>query len=122
MEQFKFTLGTWQFLFGHTPESVEELDVPSHVSHNGKSWKFKDIKIGDENNRVIATIGARTTSDGVSNEEFEANARLIVASPDLLQACVDVLKCLENATHRSYERDLLRKAIAKAIHTERLQD
>lgn len=94
MEQLKHTPAPWGFMFGHTPKSVKELEVLPEYSHNGKGWKFKEIKIGDAKGRIIGEIKYDTTISGVTNEEFEANAKLIIASPDLLEALIETQKRL----------------------------
>lgn len=44
-------------------------------------------------------------------EEHEANANLIAAAPDLLEACKEAYRIIHND---AYVNDLLKKAIAKA--------
>jgi hypothetical protein len=52
----------------------------------------------------------------ISNEEVQANARLIAASPELLAACEESLKHMESCnTPSGYRLELaLKAAIAKA--------
>ena len=52
------------------------------------------------------------TANGTTPQEREANARLVAASPDLLQACVAALST--GALEHGGVADILRSAIAKA--------
>lgn len=49
--------------------------------HERGDWRVSEIRLDDQR-----TIGA-VYSDDVSDDAFEANARLIAAAPDLLAAC-----------------------------------
>ena len=51
-------------------------------------------------------------------QENEHDAYLIAAAPTLLTTCIEVLKCLENATDRPYEKNLLRIAIHQALNIQ----
>lgn len=63
---------------------------------------------------IVATVRLDTT-DGPPRSEAEANARLIAAAPDLLQACEDALRVFVSEGHGHYrEAETLRAAIAKA--------
>lgn len=113
---FKHTPGPWEFMFEQTPESVKELEVLSENSCDGKGWKFKQIDIGN-NGRSFVKVSAGTIDIYIqSYDEFDANAKLIVAAPDLLAACVNVMEWLANDKDRQYERDVLLAAIKKATH------
>ena len=63
---------------------------------------------------VLARSGVRianTWSSAISSKEYEANARLIAASPDLLEACKIALDAIE----RSHWHEITRAAIYAAI-------
>jgi hypothetical protein len=53
--------------------------------------------------------------DREEDENAEANAKLIAASPDLLEACIEALKEMEfHNWHNSKTGNLIRSAINKA--------
>jgi hypothetical protein len=68
-----------------------------------------DIKVGSER---IAYVTVPYTAKNI--EECEANARLIAAAPDLLEACRKALYALKGREHDQFLRD----AIAKATNHE----
>lgn len=117
MNQFKFTPAPWLFLFGYTPESVVELEVSPEHSHDGSRWKFKEIKVGDQHGRVIATVSARTTKDGVTNEEFEANAKLFVCGPEMIQELKASYECLLELYSSSTIQDNAPEWIFESLRT-----
>ena len=66
--------------------------------------------------REILWVGHNTRS--ASDEEKEANARLIAAAPDLLAQCKEFEKCLTHLINSGdsgadLERDKLREVLAK---------
>lgn len=113
MHELKLPAHPWQFLHGRSPDSIEEYVVTSENDHTGKCWKFKQIYIGDSSGRRIAEVTARTLNDTITYEEFPPVSRLILAAPELLEACIEVLACLANANGRQHERDILQRAIDK---------
>ena len=68
--------------------------------------------------RIEQTATSENLPDNMSLDDLEkegdANAKLIAAAPDLLNTCIEVLSCLQNAPHREYERNLLETIIKKA--------
>lgn len=58
------------------------------------------------------------SQERLQNDEAIAsqNAHLIAAAPDLLEACIEVLKCLKNFPERMHERNTLQSAIEKALN------
>lgn len=86
--------------------------TPGPWAYNGKSI-FSD-RIGDCYGYQIAIVG-HDMSD-FPEEDIEANARLIAAAPDLLEAADRVLAKLDHPTLgvTIYDADALRAAIAKA--------
>lgn len=62
---------------------------------------------------VVPDYAANST---VTEKDAEAIAILCHAAPTLLAACIEVLKCLENAPDRPYEKNLLKVAIHQALN------
>lgn len=93
----------------------------SNTTHTPGPWAtavvVKDFVsvIDEKNGQYIADVYYRSDDDG--NNETEANARLIAAAPELLEAAKDVcglLFSLDNVdeNHPAYQR--LKEAIKKA--------
>ncbi len=82
---------------GHTPG-------PWAAVRNGSFWQFNDAS-GNEIGDVCASLFLRTSGHGPVNAEdwatSEANVRLIVAAPDLLEALTLLLECRDAETGRS---------------------
>lgn len=84
------------------------------VPRDGNRHRHNDIMSG---NKRVASIGESTIG---SLRESAANARLIAAAPDLLEACVRLLRFNEelcadmNVSTHYPSADYARKAIAKA--------
>ena len=84
------------------------------VKHTPGDWKVKEtyadkagFSIQDQNGKSIASINPNIRRDG---EEKAANAHLIAAAPNLLEA----LKILEKNGHTQATWNRALKAIAKA--------
>lgn len=56
-------------------------------------WKGEDVVFWDEGN---GTIPIAIVDDWVARGSSEANARLIAAAPDLLEACIAVVHAAES--------------------------
>lgn len=88
-------------------------------NHAPGPWAIdRDDRPGMEwNNHIVACVKPdmaicfMTNSYGDDNSEAEANARLIAAAPDLLEALQGVLRVADRATD---EFDAARAAISKA--------
>lgn len=85
------------------------------TKHTKGEWKQKALYIIC-NNKLIANIDPINGNFSIENE---ANAKLISAAPELLEACKRVLKDKVNSSGESPElrnglRDLLESAIKKA--------
>lgn len=92
---------------GHTagPWTFEWSDVP--YAELGEAWT------------VDAAGGSICTLDGFgAGNRNEANARLISASPDLLEACQKAVEWLSGWQSAEPYIDVLRAAIAKATAAE----
>ena len=79
--------------------------------------KYK-LNVESENGRHIASCGLNTSGDQKKvMEENEANARLIAAAPELLEACKKALKgCSTPITQKDNEEQaLIRIEIQQAI-------
>lgn len=68
---------------------------------------LNQICFGDKSRNRVCTVAGH----GVSKEENDANARLIAAAPELLEALEGVLRV---ADRKTVEFDAARAAIAKA--------
>lgn len=81
------TPGPWQFGFGKTPETVPVESVkPENDSVEGKGWSFKAITVCNSNKEILAEVKAYTTSGFLQDfKQWEANARLIAAAPDMYE-------------------------------------
>jgi hypothetical protein len=82
----------------------------NEAKHTPRPWPLRDIghgiRIGD-----IAWIGFGSAHH---KEEHRANARLIAAAPDLLEALIDALGWLECAIDCEADLSGIEAAIAKA--------
>lgn len=89
--EFKGTKGEWNY----------------HITGNGTT-DYHNIKTND--GRVVALV----YPNYVTNEEMEANAKLIASAPDLLEALQDLVRfCEENEVFA--ELELANQAIEKAL-------
>jgi len=79
------------------------------VSYTKGPWTITSNKI-DGNGYHLASINASATTEG------KANARLISAAPDLLEALQEIIKCVDSNTAAIVNRvvEQSRAAIAKA--------
>ena len=88
------------------------------VTHTAGPWELcnkGDYGDFDGNSRVILGDDRRLAVVHVSDDETDANARLIAAAPDLLEACKDALDALYHAEDTMEPlRESLRAAISKA--------
>jgi len=103
----------------HTP-GTWEIRRPAHITWNGPSGAF-EIRAGDK------VICQRPWAEGAAEaiREFEANALLIAAAPELLEACAAAMEFMVKGRERGYVHvpdddylaavpGTLRAAIAKA--------
>jgi len=97
MGEVKHTPGPWQLVAADDYE-IHSDAVPEAFPHHCK---------GDDLGRFVALIGNRADDFG------RANARLIAAAPELLEALRELLD-LHVAHHNSIEHAAARKAISKA--------
>lgn len=90
-------------------EMIEKLE--KETKHTKGKWFNNGGRIyaqqGDDNIREICDVGLVNQQ----SKEDTANARLIVAAPDLLVACKALLA---NGTHLASAIELAKAAIAKA--------
>ena len=81
------------------------------MSHTPKPWK---IAYDDEMGHYRIVHDGWTIADGITAES-EANARLIAAAPDLLEACEQVKRCYSGDAYVAKEvLPLIEDAITKA--------
>ncbi len=89
---------------------------------NKREWYANEISITDEKGRIICnvTYATDTANNGWGHnetiEKWEANAKLIAAAPDLLDACENAFKTLASVgcTMEAEIMQQLEKAIKKA--------
>ena len=78
--EFKGTKGKWEM---HPTTAINNDGFPLYY----------DIKIGNQS--FLSTH--KNTVIGISDDEQEANAKLIASAPELLEACESMLKAFNNA-------------------------
>lgn len=82
-----------------------------NAKHTPGPWKFEDEYVRAPGGDAVADPYCQATAEW--GEEMEANARLISAAPELLEACKKAVSLID----RGYELDArhsLNAAIAKA--------
>lgn len=92
----KFTKGAWKQrrLFSN-PIFIKDKNT-------GNEWYHNEISIVDVTGRIICDIGYKTISpnEGWGHnetiEKWEANAKLIAASPDLFKACEEMIQYFDS--------------------------
>lgn len=93
----------------HTPGSW--IDDPNDIDGDMRQIDLRKehgfTKIRGSNSQLVCEVD-------VSDAEGEANARLIVAAPDLLEAAKTMLRNLEQYGHVDKADRLLQKAVKKA--------
>lgn len=94
-------------------QSVTDLDELTQASeaalvkHTGGQWKAEKDKFGNYSIVYRGDVIAHIDTDGLlPKEENEANARLIAAAPELLQALKDVVALNKEATTQTCDRNL----------------
>lgn len=84
------------------------------ISHTPKYWKIKnkDIIYSTKSSEIICVINGHAQNKNWK----EANARLIAAAPELLDACKYALECLNNPKEDDVNKleMMLDKVIQKA--------
>jgi len=87
-----YTKGPWKF-FNQTLKGTDITTVlPENDSQWGKGWDFKTIKIANENNEIIAEVMSYDLPMWERDfSQWEINARLIVAAPELLKALKNII-------------------------------
>lgn len=93
--QTKFTPGPWK-VFGNVIRAIETIDGQ------------------DRRGEIVAMPMSGGDPDRRNLGNFEANARLIAAAPDLLAACERALSELDGDPHRYELVDAINAAISKA--------
>ena len=91
--------------------------------HTPGPWKVHpkktSIVIMNDYLRVEQVVNSELLPDSIMPSHLmpmaDANAKLIAAAPDLIQACKTVWECLQNADDRPFERETLLRALEKAI-------
>ena len=90
------------------------------MKHTSGPWKLRSDALIVGNNDVNMSIAIAydksSAADGVSREEMEANARLIAAAPDMLEA-LETLTAIVGLTAIKYEnqKEMLQEAYNIAI-------
>ena len=102
MERFKGIKTDWEL---HTRSDTHYV-----------CWIFSEGK-------YISQVHGRVVNDDkhVTDEEMIANAKLMVASPELLDACIKMMRVINNLKEHRYPSELdpvcgnMQKAIIKAL-------
>jgi hypothetical protein len=82
------------------------------VKHTQGSWYAKEGQIyPEETGKTLALIPYFDAED----KEQEANAQLIAASPELLEACESVLKSFGNSARDYYEMTARQKLAMERV-------
>lgn len=122
-DEVKHTPGPWE-TFGARPVSVENgtvsIDHAATITH----WPIKRVYRDEQGRRCTDHFAETYPCGRMAPEEVEANARLIVAAPDMLAALKLALARMEggymdkrgNYTANFHDDDIepIRAAIAKA--------
>jgi hypothetical protein len=106
------TRGPWRL---HEFQNGATLDVVS----DGVEWQAWTFAVG-AGNAVVAEVGAWTINSGyprpTTRDEAEANARLIAAAPELLEALQQAVTSMQDSGYQNSHIAVraARAAIAKA--------
>ena len=85
------------------------------VTHSPESRYLGEWRIAPPGSYALASCHWQTDSDGNITYNAEANARLIAAAPDLLEACLAVQNCTgEHVWECQASQAMINAAIAKA--------
>lgn len=97
MKEFKGTQGPWRA----DKRDWEESQIPWAITvpYNGACLPIADVCYNPTNKEVI-----------------DANAHLISAAPDLLDACQQLMACYDDKGHLlNFDVDIVRQALNKAL-------
>ena len=95
MEKLKITPGKWNLNYPYI-----------WVNNNHDTYRF---------HLSIDTCSWLDSGTYTSKEELQANARLIAAAPQLLEACMFTLQRLE-LPHESIDWDIVKQKLVASIH------
>lgn len=85
------------------------------MSYSPSPWTFNGTDVTAKNGTYYICFADKDTYNTPEETAEEiANCTLIAAAPELLETCIELLKCLKNAPERGYERNLLETIIKKA--------
>ena len=97
----------------HTPGPWIGIDPKTKKFRSFKGWSV-DKECSSHMSAPISAKGGPVcivmTDDWYKKEEMHANARLISAAPDLLEACRKALYALKGREHDQFIRDAISKA------------
>lgn len=109
MTNSKHTPAPWVLVQDHYPEGL------AVISEDGRGWRAKSVEIKSGKLRVaeVAWMSHHSHYASQSIEEMNANATLIAAAPDLLEACKNICELSRTSDNLHIIESAL-AAIAKA--------
>jgi len=113
----KHTKGEWEIIYMTDENFGKPIKVPESI--RVKEWEHNNL-VGDYNGCIVCNLYDSHGNRPHAYKEVEANAKLIAAAPELLEACQAALNSWHSKPSNFYKKEplyleMLRKAINKAI-------
>jgi len=111
----KFTPGPWEWVSDYPPDGDDRapINILTFRLERNEAHFYGNPELDGANNRSVIHCGEYDVIGGDTPEERVANARLIAAAPDLLEACQFALGYYPGP-HTENRDKKLRAAITKA--------